>query len=57
MLINLATDEWEAIVDILDLWADDNDNAYAKELACKVYDGIQRGTISPAGQHRDLHDV
>ena len=43
MLINLATDEWEAIVDILDLWADDNDNAYAKELACKVYDGIQRG--------------
>jgi len=20
-------------------------------------DGIQRGTISPAGQHRDLHDV
>jgi hypothetical protein len=41
MRINLHGDEWEAIVDILELWSDDNDNAYGKELTQKVYDGIQ----------------
>jgi len=42
MRINLDPNEWDAIVDILDLWSNDNDNAYAKELAWKVYDGMQR---------------